>query len=456
MQPYGSLKVNFNRPKIWRKTIVPKKQVTVKSYPAIMKEQDDFIKYKKDVDDEVKRLLNNALKDSNDINTMSVKLADLFEVLGKSLIFDNDIDPQHLLKHTNKVTLNKKLQPWCRQLNMNVPYIIQQGYGIVGLLGKFKNVPAFVVAAGPSLKNNIAELKKVGNKGIIIAVDTSFRPLLDAGIIPHFVMAHDANHNGAKFFLPKDYFPGDPQLNDLNDKGLDLCLQALNNDKQNILKDWHYDTIGVFVNYVSPLTISAFCGDMLCFYSVWDPSLPVYDTMAKATNWYVGEDGIPQAHGKGGILGGSSVGHTAFYLANALGCNPISFLGLDLSYPGGKTYVEGASNQKDISKIKLVDVEDLSDRPVKTNISMFSYRTVLEGVLPHLIMQNNLTVYNCTENSEGGPAGILECGAFPRRLNSVIEEHCIKEIDDIKKIRDLIKQDRDGHNTKDAEKNILE
>lgn len=45
-------------------------------------------------------------------------------------------------------------------------------------------IPAIVVSAGPSLNNNIMELKKAVGKAFIIAVDTAVKPLVKAGIIP--------------------------------------------------------------------------------------------------------------------------------------------------------------------------------------------------------------------------------------------------------------------------------
>jgi hypothetical protein len=252
-------------------------------------------------------------------------------------------------------------------------------------------------------------------------------------------MAHDANHNGAKFFLPQDYFPKDKSLNDLNPMGEQFVLNKLLADKPEILKKWHYDTIGVFVNYISPITVASFCGDTISFYGVMDDSLPIYNTMCQATNWRKDKDGRLTRYDRGAILGGSSVGHTAFYLAHLMGCNPISFLGLDLSYPDGKNYVDGASNQKDMSKIKMVDVEDLSGKKVKTNVSMFSYRTVFEKMLPYLITMGNLTVYNCTVGVDGKPSGILETGAEPKPLDWVIENHCTKDIPKIKEMKNLIK-----------------
>ena len=441
MLKYTDFRVNYSRPFVWRRPMMSKLK-PLKTYMGLLDDNNKFLDYRSKMRNEVVDVLDKNVNVSEDMNSLSMRMADLFDHLSRSLIFDNDIDPTHLLKHTNKVTLNKKLQPWCSQLNGNIDYIIQNGYGILGLINKLENVPAFVVAAGPSLINNIKELRKVGNKGLIVSTDTAFRHLLDAGIEPHIVMAHDANHNGAKFFLPKDYYP-DTTLNDLNPRELALAVKALENDKPNIIKDWHYNTVAAFVNYISPLTIRSYCGDTIMFYAVWDDSLPVYHTMAMAVNWAIGEDGHHVPHDKGAVLGGSSVGHTAFYLANSFGCNPISLMGLDLSYPGGKTYIEGASNQKDISKIKLVDEEDLSGRLVKTNVSMFSYKTVFEKVLPQIIMQRNISVYNCTEAQDGSPAGILEEGAEPKRVSWVIENYCKQDIPNVINIKDLIKKDRE-------------
>ena len=100
-------------------------------------------------------------------------------------------------------------------------------------------------------------------------------------------------------------------------------------------------------------------------------------------------------------------------------------------------------NEKDLSKIKLVEVEDLSNRLVKTNVSMFSYRVVLEKMLPQLISQSNLTVYNCKQHKDGSPAGILEVGAEPKSLNLVIDNYCKNDIPDIANIKGLIRKDRD-------------
>ena len=66
----------------------------------------------------------------------------------------------------------------------NVNYI-RTGYKAGQLYAALpKDIPAIVVAAGPSLNKNIKELKRAKNKAFIIAVDTAIKPLLKEGIVP--------------------------------------------------------------------------------------------------------------------------------------------------------------------------------------------------------------------------------------------------------------------------------
>jgi hypothetical protein len=80
-----------------------------------------------------------------------------------------------------------------------------------------------------------------------------------------------------------------------------------------------------------------------------------------------------------------------------------------------------------MSKQKLIDVDSLSGEKVKTNVSMLSYKMVFERTLPMVIGQTGCKFFNCTENADGTPGGILECGAEPKPLKWVIENYCSKE-----------------------------
>ncbi len=66
---------------------------------------------------------------------------------------------------------------------------IINNYTINELKDKFrevdvKNIPAIIVSAGPSLDDNINELKSAVDKAFIIVVDTALKSMLNAGIMP--------------------------------------------------------------------------------------------------------------------------------------------------------------------------------------------------------------------------------------------------------------------------------
>lgn len=422
---YQDLKISFDRPDVWVRPTIEKLLKIGKTYVYYAKEILDFDKLKEDAYKEISNTVKTNIDLSNNKNELNQRFSEMFEFYSKALVPTDDLDPEFLLKKTNTNTLAKKLQPWCKNLSYNIPEVIA-AKPYANLIDKFKGIPAFVCLAGPSLKNNREQLKAIKGKALIIAVDTSLRPLLDIGVVPDICVTHDANPNGCKFFLSQDhpYNVHNVQFNDMKDEQLSLVYAEMMEDKKRL--DFKYDTVGLFVNYCHPLTLLAWNGLAKSFYTVYDPGLPVYDNMAGCVNYRSVDDKFLKEE-KGRVIGGSSVGHVATYVAIALGCDPISFLGLDLSYPQGKTYIEGASNQKDMSKQKLIDVDSLSGEKVKTNLSMLSYKMVFERTLPMVISQTRIKFYNCTEDDKGKPAGVLEVGAEPKPLKWVIENRCSKE-----------------------------
>lgn len=54
-----------------------------------------------------------------------------------------------------------------------------------------RDIPTFIVGAGPSLDKNIDELKRAKGKGFIIACDTAVKPLLVHGIVPDLYVLVD-------------------------------------------------------------------------------------------------------------------------------------------------------------------------------------------------------------------------------------------------------------------------
>lgn len=72
--------------------------------------------------------------------------------------------------------------------------------GIKHLNGIFRNKPAIIAAAGPSLDEAIPYLKEIANRFVLIAVGTSLKPLLKNGITPDIVVTVDASYKVEKQF----------------------------------------------------------------------------------------------------------------------------------------------------------------------------------------------------------------------------------------------------------------
>ena len=178
----------------------------------------------------------------------------------------------------------------------NLPAIAEEG-DVAALRGAFAGVPAIVVAAGPSLDTNIPYLKSLQGRAVIIAVDTTLRPLRAAGIQPHIVVAVDPSEMNARHML-----------------GLD-------------------DTDGSWLvseGSIDPRVFPQFAGHVFSF---------------KVSNhqpwaWL-------RTHGfdRGTLRAWGSVLTTAFDLALDMGCDPVVFAGADLAYPGGVHYCRGTMNE---------------------------------------------------------------------------------------------------------------
>lgn len=61
------------------------------------------------------------------------------------------------------------------------------------LRGSFKNKPALLISAGPSLTESIPDIRNAVGKCVIIAVDSALKPLMAEGIFPDFVTTIDFN-----------------------------------------------------------------------------------------------------------------------------------------------------------------------------------------------------------------------------------------------------------------------
>ena len=243
-----------------------------------------------------------------------------------------------------------------------LPYVIRHR-GVSELRDFYKDKPAVLVSTGPSLAKNIHHLIGLEDKVVIICVGQALRPLLAYGIKPDFATSVDFG-----------------EVNYVHFKGLMDCgipLVTINRTYAPLIRDWQ-----------GPKFIAA-------------TPVPGYEEMAT---------GILTE--KGFIEAGGSVAHLSFGLAQLLGCNPITFIGQDLSLgetshipladAGGNVSVDQNGNigwKVNDQRCHLHDmgmhgmgqcqfVDGYYGKPVMTNLGFVSFLTVFQNMVERHLAEN--------------------------------------------------------------------
>ncbi|MEE8459870.1 MAG: 6-hydroxymethylpterin diphosphokinase MptE-like protein, partial [Phycisphaerales bacterium] len=183
-----------------------------------------------------------------------------------------------------------------RNLLLNIDHYAG-GAGIVDLEQAAAGRLAITVSAGPSLHRSLDLLAKPGlrDRAVIIATQTTLRPLLAAGIRPHFVTALDFHE------ISKRFYEG---ISADDVRGVTLVAEPK----------------------AHPVILDVFPGPVRCCASVFLDQL-------------LGEHRRPM----GELPAGATVAHLAVYLARFLGCNPIAMVGQDLAFTDGLYYLPGTA-----------------------------------------------------------------------------------------------------------------
>ncbi len=171
----------------------------------------------------------------------------------------------------------------------NLPTILAESDAAV-LDGLCPGVPAVVVGAGPSLDDNAPLLATLQDRAVIIAADTALRPLLAAGVRPHFVAGVDpselnARHVGGVSGVDDVWMVAEGSL--------------------------HPSAFEPFGNRIFTFRVSQ--------HEPWP---------------WLREAGVT----RGSLRAWGSVVTSAFDLALRLGCDPVVFAGTDLAYTGERPY----------------------------------------------------------------------------------------------------------------------
>jgi hypothetical protein len=215
------------------------------------------------------------------------------------------------------------------------------------LYGKFKDVPAIVISAGPSLYLHFELLRSIGDKAVLIAVDTAWPILKKQGITPHFVCTADPT--SANFMHLKG--------EDLSDTW--LIVEPMT----------YYKTLEL-------PKVRAFIANFEGYYSGYFARFS--KNPAKLLSW-------------------GSIASTCFDLARKISAEPIIFVGQDLSYSDLLTHCPGSrfdelfyQNIKNNPQLYLYTsymsyhANRIHDKPLKPVKDIYG-KTVFT--------QHNLTVY---------------------------------------------------------------
>lgn len=220
-------------------------------------------------------------------------------------------------KVTQNLTLASFGHLWQENICRNLREIIKNS-GVVNLFQRFRNTPAFIVAAGPSLDKNVHQLKKAKDRGIIICVDTALKTLQNLDILPDLMVSVDPQEKNFK------------KLEDLNCDNIFLVVADITYWKIPLIspKKFIYTTNHPFFLYL----------------------LSVID--------------------KKGMLNsaGGSVATVSMDLAKKMGCNPIILVGQDLAFSDASSHAKETYQVKEqIESLNKFYTLEMAQREILKN-----------------------------------------------------------------------------------------
>ena len=256
-------------------------------------------------------------------------------------------------------------------------HLTMQMPGVANLRNLFRDVPAVIVSAGPSLEKNFHLLQEVKGKGVVIGADTVLRLLVPNGIVPDFTITADPQETTYRKFKG---IPMDPA-------SFLVCHP---------------------INY--PDIIRTFAGRRFVMGS--------NNTICRWLSEYYKDKGQIDYRSQ-------SVAHMAFNLAMLIGANPIIFIGQDLCYYDAKKKHAGnlskGSPWEGKENKSFIEDKDIFGNEVKTTTLFQSFGVLLnEGVKSSKRL--------CINATEGG-LGIEGTVVMP--FSDAIRKYCSGEPVDV-------------------------
>lgn len=297
-------------------------------------------------------------------------------------------------KIININTISRFDKLWAYNIASNVVEISTH-YGVSRFFDKYKNIPAIIVSAGPSLEKNIRKLKEIKNKALIIAVDTAMKPLFSHNISPHFIITIDPQKKNSKYFRNVNF-------------------------KESVL---------IAESSVDKEAIDSFNGAIYFINSIFP--------LAKYFMEELGD--------RGDITTGGSVSTAAYDFAIRIGANPIIMVGLDLSFPNYQTHIKGSYHEENFfTEIYKLDSYDSRIYKVLIAGNLREEKNIYNEKVwtdSRFDMYKNWYEEQCEKNNKIKFYNATEGGIIINGMENIKLEELIKKFNDIK-----INIDRDDKN----------
>lgn len=348
------IEVNKNLIKYWEMS-QELKAIFIDPRIIIAKEKEDIYKF-----------FNNYITEIN-VNNIKVGFYSRYENIYKDELKEVY---ESIRNEVTRITSNRNIklhygEVWFDLLLKNLPYI-SKGIPVNDLKNQYKDVPAIIVSAGPSLNKNIHELHNV-KSSLILSGGRTLRALMERNIKLDFICAVDPLEESYKLvqgYIDKAKCP--------------LVFYEGTNDKivREHKKEKIFSTNSEFINKVYKKHIQS-------------------------------------------LSSGGSVAHSMTLLAAYMGCSPIIFVGQDLAYTGEQGHAKCAEDSfrkvtfEDYKKTDDIYVKDINGNEVRTSITLNRFRVALENIIS---LFPNIKFINATEG------GVSIRGAENKNLKEVVNE----------------------------------
>jgi hypothetical protein len=282
-------------------------------------------------------------------------------------------------------TLVAQSRTFLENFQRNLPFSLPAP-GVNVFAGQFRGIPGILVSAGPSLDKNIHELRHCSDRALILATDTTLKPLLAAGIEPHFVLTGDPNY-----------------ANYLHLKGVPVNRALL-----------------VAESTAHPACFEDFSGrTVVCSYE---------NSSLRSIAGILNHKGVLRAWG--------SVATMALDFAFLLGCDPVIFVGQDLAHSSNRTYCSGLYFQDDWfagnigpedwqkrwdehrSQYRVIQMTDIFGHPVETTDRLAAY---WNWITKEIEAHKGIRFVNATEG------GILKDGVEVISLREALFRYAVSK-----------------------------